>query len=238
MEPAERHRRRAGGDSDGACAADPTCPVTAAGGVLAAYDELARRLDAGEVGGPGVGPTQLAYAAFSATYAATRWPRLWSALARASAGDLVGHRRDGRLPTRAFVSYAPFALVTCLDGDHAVGYEAWQADVGPHRAGVAPLRPASPPTSCCRAPSGRRATYDAAPGDRDRGAPRSWSSGARATPRRPSSRRSGGRPPRLAAPCSPSTSPGTSPSATLPVPPSVPPATSSSSSCPRRATRC
>ena len=58
-----------------ACAADPGCPLTATGGMLASYDELARRIEGGAVAGAGVGPTQLAYAAFYATYDAATWPR-------------------------------------------------------------------------------------------------------------------------------------------------------------------
>src|SRR5690606_14248357 len=54
----------------------PSCPLAGSASALEAYDELARRSDAGEVAGHGVGPTQLAYAAFSATYDADRWPLL------------------------------------------------------------------------------------------------------------------------------------------------------------------
>lgn len=110
---------------DAACAADPTCPVLGAGGVHAAYDELARRLDAGEVGGHGVGPTQLAYAAFSATYDSDRWPLLWRALAAGLAGDLRGVADMADWFT-GLVTYAPFALVSCLDADHPAGFDAWQ----------------------------------------------------------------------------------------------------------------
>ncbi len=105
-----------------ACAADPACPE---GGLLPAYDELARRLDAGEIGAPGVGPTQLAYAAFSATYGDERWPLLWHAVADGLSGDLAGVAEMARWFTR-LVDYAPFALVTCLDAPHPVGFAAWQ----------------------------------------------------------------------------------------------------------------
>jgi pimeloyl-ACP methyl ester carboxylesterase len=111
---------------DRACAADPACPVAAAGGVLAAYDELARRLEAGAVTGHGVGPTQLAYAAFSATYGPDRWPLLWEALAQGLAGDLAGVA-DLAAWFTGLVDYAPFALVTCLDAPHPTGAAAWQA---------------------------------------------------------------------------------------------------------------
>ncbi|MGH9275982.1 MAG: alpha/beta hydrolase [Acidimicrobiales bacterium] len=111
---------------DAACAADPTCPVLAAGGVLASYDELARRLDAGEVSGHGVGPTQLAYAAFSATYGSERWPLLWGALAGGLAGDLRAVAEMARWFT-GLVTYAPFALISCLDAAHPMDFDAWQS---------------------------------------------------------------------------------------------------------------
>jgi fermentation-respiration switch protein FrsA (DUF1100 family) len=99
--------------------------VLGAGGVHADYDELARRLDAGEVGGHCVGPTQLAYAAFSATYDSDRWPLLWRALAAGLAGDLRGVADMADWFT-GLVTYAPFALVSCLDADHPSGFDAWQ----------------------------------------------------------------------------------------------------------------
>jgi pimeloyl-ACP methyl ester carboxylesterase len=112
---------------DDACAADPRCPARAAGGLLAGYDELARRIEANEVSAAGVGPTQLAYAAFYATYGADLWPRFWSAVSMGLAGDLSGVADLARSFTR-LVDYAPFALVTCLDGIHPVGFDAWQAE--------------------------------------------------------------------------------------------------------------
>lgn len=112
---------------DGACAADPSCPVTASGGVLRAYDELARRLEAGELSGAGVGPTQLAYAAFRATYGSDQWPRLWSAIAAGLGGDLSGVAALAD-SFASLVEYAPFAIITCLDGAHPTGYRAWQDD--------------------------------------------------------------------------------------------------------------
>ncbi len=110
---------------DEACAEDDDCPVASTGGVLASYDELAGRLEGGAVAAPGVGPTQLAYAAFFATYDAETWPRLWSAIERGLGGDLSGIADLAGSYTR-LVPYTPFAIVTCLDGDHATGYEAWQ----------------------------------------------------------------------------------------------------------------
>ncbi|MEQ1786476.1 MAG: alpha/beta hydrolase, partial [Acidimicrobiales bacterium] len=110
-----------------ACAADAGCPLTPTGGLLASYDELARRIEAGEARGDGVGPTQLAYAAFYATYDAATWPRLFDAIAQGLRGDLGGIAGLAGDYTD-LVPYAPFAIVTCLDGDHPVGYDEWQAE--------------------------------------------------------------------------------------------------------------
>ena len=115
------------GEIDAACAAEAACPVAGAGGVLAAYDELAQRLDAGALSDPRVGPTQLAYAAFSATYGPDRWPLLWKALAQGLDGDLDGVADMSSWFT-ALVSYPPFAIVSCLDTAHPVGFEAWQRE--------------------------------------------------------------------------------------------------------------
>jgi len=113
---------------DAACAADPACPLTVQGlRLLDAYDEVARRIEAGELVGAGVGPTQLAYAVFSATYGEERWPLLWRAVASAQAGDLRGIAEMATWFT-SLVTYAPFAIVTCLDSTHPVGFEAWQRD--------------------------------------------------------------------------------------------------------------
>lgn len=103
----------------------PSCPLAGSGSALEAYDELARRIEAGEVAGHGVGPTQLAYAAFSATYDADRWPLLWDAVADGLAGDLSGIASMAGWFT-GLVEYAPFAIVTCLDSDHPSGYDDWQ----------------------------------------------------------------------------------------------------------------
>lgn len=110
-----------------ACAIDASCPLSATGGFLASYDELARRIDTGAVAGSDVGPTQLAHAAFYATYDADTWPALWRAVARGLDGDLSGVAELAASYAR-LVPYAPFAIVTCLDGVHPAGYAAWQAD--------------------------------------------------------------------------------------------------------------
>jgi pimeloyl-ACP methyl ester carboxylesterase len=113
-----------------ACAADPSCPLTATGGLLASYDELARRLETGAVTSAGVGPTQLAYAAFYATYDADTWPVLWRAVAAGLAGDLGGVA-DLAAGFTGLVPYAPFAVITCLDSTHPIGFDAWQAAAAP-----------------------------------------------------------------------------------------------------------
>jgi pimeloyl-ACP methyl ester carboxylesterase len=112
---------------DQACAADAGCPVTAAGGVVKAYDELSRRVEAGAVSGAGVGPTQVAYAFFYATYGSEHWPAFWQALADGLAGDLDGVASMAR-SFEDLTAYAPFALVTCLDAPHPIGAAAWRSD--------------------------------------------------------------------------------------------------------------
>jgi pimeloyl-ACP methyl ester carboxylesterase len=112
---------------DDRCATDAACPFTAVGGVTAAYDALAPRVEAGAGAADGVGPTQLAYAVFFATYGSEHWPRLWQALAAGLAGDL------GPVATMAtdftdLVPYAPFSLITCLDAPHRVTAAAWRID--------------------------------------------------------------------------------------------------------------
>lgn len=108
-----------------ACSTDPACPVSGTGGLLASYDELARRIEAKEVSGSGVGPTQLAYAAFYATYDVATWPRFWEAVALGLGGDLspVG---DLAASFTTLVPYTPFAIVSCLDNVHPIGYEKWK----------------------------------------------------------------------------------------------------------------
>ncbi len=112
---------------DATCAADPACPVTPAGGVTAAYDALAARVEAGEGRDQGVGPTQLAYAAFMSTYGEEHWSDLWDALAAGLEGDLEGVAAMAESFT-SLVAYVPFALVTCLDSPHRVGPRAWRTD--------------------------------------------------------------------------------------------------------------
>ena len=109
----------------GACDADPACPLRDDGGLGPAYDELSRRIEAGALDGSSVGPTQLAYAAFWATYDRATWPALWRAVDRGLHGELSGVADLARSFTR-LVEYAPFAIVSCLDGPHPRGYEAWQ----------------------------------------------------------------------------------------------------------------
>jgi pimeloyl-ACP methyl ester carboxylesterase len=112
-----------------ACAEAPTCPLVGDGGLTSAYDELARRVEAGTTTGSGVGPTQVAYAAFWATYDKDTWPRLWDAVARGlHDGDLSGIAALAGSFMR-LVAYTPFAIVSCLDGNHPVGYDDWQESV-------------------------------------------------------------------------------------------------------------
>jgi hypothetical protein len=80
-----------------------------------------------------VGPTQLAYAVFWATYDQATWPRLWAAVDRGLAGDLSGVALLARSFT-GLVDYAPFAIVSCLDGPHPRGYAAWQDGAANGRA--------------------------------------------------------------------------------------------------------
>ena len=110
---------------DSGCAADAHCPLQASGGLTGSYDELARRLDAAPPGRPPVGPNQLAYAAFYATYDPATWPRLWQAVAAGLTGDLSGIG-DVAADYERLVPYTTFALVTCLDGPHPTGYAAWE----------------------------------------------------------------------------------------------------------------
>ena len=134
----------------------PRCPLRRAGGVLAAYDELARRLEAGD------GQRQRRRArpssptpSFYATYGSERWPDLWH-----------GHGRRAwpatcaAWPTwpAAFTGLVPLRAVRarsrCLDAPHPVGFDAWRAAAdraarasprfGRHRS----------PTSCSPARSG------------------------------------------------------------------------------------
>jgi pimeloyl-ACP methyl ester carboxylesterase len=111
---------------DAACAAAPDCPLAEAGGLAKGYDELARRIEAGSVSGHDVGPTQLAYAAFWATYDQETWPLLWAAVSDGLDGDVSGIADLAGSYSR-LVAYAPFAVVSCLDGSHPNGYDDWAA---------------------------------------------------------------------------------------------------------------
>lgn len=110
-----------------ACTADPSCPLRDRGGMLPAYDALAARVEAGAGAAQGVGPTQLAYAAFFATYGSEHWPRLWAALADGLDGDLSGIAELAAEFT-GLVEYAPFALVSCLDSAHPEGPAEWRRE--------------------------------------------------------------------------------------------------------------
>ncbi len=110
---------------EAACDADGRCRLREHGGLGRAYDELARRVESGELQATGVGPTQVAYAAFWATYDRATWPALWDAVDRGLDGDLAGVAELARSYTR-LVAYPPFAIVSCLDGPHPAGYDAWQ----------------------------------------------------------------------------------------------------------------
>jgi pimeloyl-ACP methyl ester carboxylesterase len=112
---------------DAACVADAACPLRRYGGVQAAYDEVARRAEAGSGASAGVGPTQVTYAAFMATYGSDQWPEFMAGLARALDGRWGGIRALAD-DFAELVPYAPFAVITCLDAPHPVGAAAWRDD--------------------------------------------------------------------------------------------------------------
>jgi hypothetical protein len=85
------------------------------------------RVEAGDQLGAAVGPTQLTYAAFAATYGAERWPAFWRAVQAGLDGDGALVAAEAEWFTN-LVDYAPYALVTCLDSAHPVGFDAWQAE--------------------------------------------------------------------------------------------------------------
>jgi len=116
-----------------ACDASTTCALASTGGFDASYAELARRIRSGELSGHGVGPTQLAYAAFYTTYDTDTWPRLWQAVADGLRGDLAGIDSLATSFTR-LVPYATFALLTCMDAPHTIGFDAWEAKAGQYRS--------------------------------------------------------------------------------------------------------
>src|SRR5262249_37415650 len=109
-----------------ACDADPSCPVH--GGASAAYDRVAaaverRPLDAGD---HTAGPSDLATAAFYATYDTTVWPELYDAIASADAGDGSG-LYDMASSYRGFGAYTIYAAVECVDTPHPEGADAYAA---------------------------------------------------------------------------------------------------------------
>jgi pimeloyl-ACP methyl ester carboxylesterase len=104
-----------------ACAQDPTCPVTADGGLEAAYDRLAAQL----VGQRGI--TRLRYAVFMATYGSEHWPKLWQAVHDALRGDRSGIESLAA-QYEGLVAYVPFLLISCLDTPHATDPAAWARD--------------------------------------------------------------------------------------------------------------
>ena len=87
----------------------------------------------------GVGPTQLAYAVFWATYDVERWPGLWAAIDRGLAGDLADIAGDADSFTR-LVPYTPFAIVSCLDSPHPTTYDDWQEAADSKRRPLTALR--------------------------------------------------------------------------------------------------
>ena len=119
-----------------ACRADPSCPLARWGGLIPGYDELGRRIEAAGADDSGVGPNQLAYAAFYATYDADTWPRLWDAIAAGLGGNRSGIAELAASFER-LVPYTTFALVSCLDGPHPNGFAAWEAEA----AGLAESSP-------------------------------------------------------------------------------------------------
>ena len=124
-------------------------------GFDASYDELARRIEAGEVARDGVGPTQLAYAAFYATYDAEHWPRLWSAIADGLDGDL-GAVAAMAASFTSLVPYATFALDHLPRRAPRVRLRGLERDGSPPRCAGRPGSPRSSATSCCRVRTGRR----------------------------------------------------------------------------------
>ena len=86
-----------------------------------------------------MGPTQLAYAFFYATYGSEHWPAFWQALADGLGGDVRGLAAMAR-SFDDLASYAPFALVTCLDAPHAAGGGGLAGRRPPRGPHLTPLR--------------------------------------------------------------------------------------------------
>src|SRR5690606_40717843 len=96
------------------CAQEPTCPVA---DPLAAYDELARRVEEEALsadGGPPLGPGTLPIAAAAALSDEDSWPRLAQGLADAVDGDatILADLADAYFSGASFAAYA---AVVCLD---------------------------------------------------------------------------------------------------------------------------
>jgi pimeloyl-ACP methyl ester carboxylesterase len=107
-------------EADRACRTTLTCPD---GGLVAAYDRIARRLDED---GPvdGVGSTEFAIGTLVGLYAESLWPRLASGLAQADRGDLAGMGGLHRLYVGA-ADVAAYNAVICTDGPVPLGADGW-----------------------------------------------------------------------------------------------------------------
>ena len=108
-------------------AGDATCPLNSAS---ATYDRVAAALETAPIpdgSGGAFGPAELATAATTAAYAPDRTATFLQGLAAADRGDgsglmpLVQSYRDQAQ------SYAAYAGVSCVDGPHPVGAEAYRA---------------------------------------------------------------------------------------------------------------
>ena len=158
----------------------PGCPVTPDGGVIAAYDRLAERVEAGAGAAAGVGPTQLTYAAFLyATYGSEHWPDPGTrAHTAASAGDLTGVASTSRRrsptwwPTWSSCGDVPRLTPSQRSAALAGRTPGIGRGLPPVRSGagqraaavrVPPVDRLLPHRSTCRAP--RRSSWSAAPGD-------------------------------------------------------------------------
>ena len=104
----------------------PSCPLTDDGGLAAAYDELARRIEAGAVQGQRrrAHPARLR-GVLGDLRPGDLAPPLGGGGRAGSTGDLSGIADLAGSFTR-LVTYAPFAIVSCLDGPHPTGYDDWQ----------------------------------------------------------------------------------------------------------------
>jgi pimeloyl-ACP methyl ester carboxylesterase len=102
------------------------CPP---GGATAAYDEVARRVEANPIPGSGndsLGPSELATAALIPTYEPSAVPLFYDALSSALDGDASAMLRL----TSAYegsVKYTLYAAVECIDSPHPVGADEYRA---------------------------------------------------------------------------------------------------------------